>query len=255
MCTVVFIPGNNEVFFGSLRDESPNRPRATKPEMYDVNGVSLLSPNDALAGGTWIGANNTGSIIILLNGGYTNHHRQAFYRKSRGLIVSALLSSPLPVVEWKLINMDDIEPFTLIVWSENNLFQLVWDGINKSKILLDKTQPYIWSSSTLYTEAAKEIRQTLFQKWMATEPIISHHTLLLFFHSFTNNENGFIMNRNEQIKTLSFTYIVLERGKNVAMRYQDFTTESSTNNVLTLLTGCINCLIPVAYIPFPNLLV
>ena len=93
MCTVVFIPANKKIFFASVRDESPLREKAIVPIISTIGNVSFLSPKDPVAGGTWIGANDQGNIIILLNGGFENHQRKNCYRKSRGIIVSELLAT------------------------------------------------------------------------------------------------------------------------------------------------------------------
>lgn len=243
MCTVVFIPYDKKVYFGSLRDESPKRPRAVKPEISEVSGVSFLAPKDPMAGGTWIGANNKGNVIILLNGAFKNHQRKNYYRKSRGLIVSELLATELPVVQWNLIDMEGIEPFTLIVWSDNNLFQLVWDGRERYRICLDETLPYIWSSSTLYNSDAKAKREALFQHWIAMNPSVSKLSLINFFKANNDAENGFIINRKEITKTLSFSFIELQSKKDIVMSYYDFTNNSYYNKTLTIQTGLKDCII------------
>lgn len=115
MCTVVFIPKGDKFYFASLRDESPLRPKAVVPDIYRGEDTVILSPIDALAGGTWLGVTSLGSVIILLNGGFEKHERKANYRKSRGLIVSELLASNLPVVNWNSMDMNGVEPFTLVV--------------------------------------------------------------------------------------------------------------------------------------------
>jgi uncharacterized protein with NRDE domain len=243
MCTVIFIHRDKEIYFGSLRDESPKRPRAAKPEISELNGVSFLSPQDAKAGGTWIGVSSTGNVIVLLNGGFENHQRKNYYRKSRGLIVSELLASEMPVVEWNLIDMEDIEPFTLIVWSDNNLFQLVWDGSQRHRIRLDETLPYIWSSSTLYNLEVKAKREELFQNWIAMNPPFSKLSLLNFFKSHSDAENGFIMNRMEITKTLSFSFIELRPNNDAVMSYYDFSNYSYSTATIELQSGLKDCII------------
>ena len=57
MCTVVYIPKDNSVFFASLRDESPLREQAIEPRINNTDAVQYLAPKDALAGGTWVGVN------------------------------------------------------------------------------------------------------------------------------------------------------------------------------------------------------
>ena len=57
--------------------------------------------------------------------------------------------------------MDNLAPHTLIFYSNDQLYQLVWDGNEKKKCILDKTTPYIWSSATLYDKHAAKYRENL----------------------------------------------------------------------------------------------
>lgn len=222
MCTVVYFPKKHKPSFASLRDESPQRPMAIAPALSKLMDTRYLMPKDALAGGTWLGVNEYKNVIILLNGGFENHQRKASYAKSRGQIVAELLASLLPVVDWQLMDLMDIEPFTLVVWSENNLFELVWDGQEKHRNIMDATVPHIWSSSTLYTQEAKNKRKELFENWMALDVPVSKQSLLNFFNSIVNSENGFIMNRNEIVKTLSYSFIELKSDELAQFDYFDF---------------------------------
>jgi hypothetical protein len=244
MCTVVFMPGKDGIYLGSLRDESPKRPRALPPEIYPAGDTFYLAPKDPVADGTWIGVTDKGNAIVLLNGGFKNHQRKNHYRKSRGLIVTELLASEMPVVEWSLIDMPDIEPFTLIVWSDNNLFELVWDGNEKHRTRLDAAQPHLWSSSTLYNEGAKAVREELFQNWIAMNPPISKLSLLGFFKTFTNTENGFIINRNEITKTLSYSFIELFPYDKAVLNYYDLMAYSSSTKTITLQSKPADCMLP-----------
>jgi hypothetical protein len=226
MCTVVFLPKGDKYFFASLRDESSLRPRAAVPTIYKQGEAVILSPIDAQAGGTWLGVTASGSVIILLNGGFKKHERKANYRKSRGLIVADLLASYSPVIDWTLMDMQDVEPYTLVVWNEGSLFQLVWDGTHKHGVLLKSNQPYIWSSATLYDYQARVYRSELFEQWVGMNIPVSSLSLFNFFKSFTDRENGFLMNRNEQTKTLSYTFIELQTDDSGEMQYHDFLNDS-----------------------------
>lgn len=207
MCTVVFIPGRECNYLASLRDEDPNRPKAKTPAIMGSDDIKYLSPMDALAGGTWIGANELGAVIILLNGGFENHERKGKYEKSRGLVVTELLQSDVPVIDWSLMDMENIEPYTLIVSVESMLFQLVWDGEKKHRITLDADKPHIWSSATLYDATAKAKREELFQNWIGLHPGVSKLSLLNFFKLFDDSQNGFLVNRNGNLQTLSYTFV------------------------------------------------
>lgn len=243
MCTVIFIPENNKKVFVSLRDESPVRPKAILPKIYNTLNMNYLAPKDALAGGTWIGVNEFRNVIILLNGAFENHQKNEKYILSRGIIVNQLLASSLPVIDWNLLEMNNIEPFTLVIWSENKLFQLVWDGEKKFRYLLDESIPHIFSSSTLYNSAAKIEREEKFNKWMVKHPRISKTSVLHFFETFKEKQNGFLMNRNELVKTLSYSFLELSDGKKATFNYYDFSTQSYQLSNLSLKTNSEKCLL------------
>jgi uncharacterized protein with NRDE domain len=221
MCTVVFYPGSDGIKLASLRDESPIRPVALKPRIYTYDSYSYLSPIDPLGGGSWIGVNDSGVVIILLNGGYQIHERKDYYSKSRGLVVKELLSSSMPVIDWGKLSLDGVEPFTLVLYDGQHLFQLVWDGNEKHRNLMDKSIPYLWSSSTLYDDKIRQVRFQLFQKWIKTQTTISSDTLKGFFSSYPDEINGFIMNRNDKIKTVNYSFITVLESK-AQYEYHDF---------------------------------
>lgn len=221
MCTVLFIPKGNSYFLASLRDENPGRLKAFTPHIQLMDGLEILSPVDALAGGTWIGINGLGNAIVLLNGAFENHERKKNYGRSRGLIVKEMLGSVNTMLAWGLMGLQDIEPCTLIVFFCGNLYQLTWDGQQKHELKLPNGQCHIWSSSTLYDKNAKQYRSELFEQWAKSNTIISYKSVLDFFESYTEDMNGFIMNRNETIKTLSYSFV--EIGKQgCVMHYHDF---------------------------------
>ena len=168
MCTVTYLPlGNNDFILTSNRDETPLR-KTISPQTYKENNVELIYPKDKLAGGTWIGLSDKKRLVCLLNGGFENHTRNIPYRMSRGIIVKELLTVNEPVSHIENFNFIDIEPFTLILvdW-ENGLetYELVWDGIKKHFNKLPE-EPKIWSSSTLYTDEMKEMREIWFADFL-----------------------------------------------------------------------------------------
>jgi hypothetical protein len=221
MCTVIFYPDKDKRVFASLRDEDPRRSAALAPALQGRDQFTWLGPRDPEAGGTWLGAGSSGSVVILLNGGFEKHQRQSSYARSRGLIVRDLLNSEAVMVEWSLLNLDQIEPFTLVVWEEQQLYQLVWDGQVRHRLKLDPLEPRIWSSATLYDSVAQHRRKQIFRQWLETGPHISEEGMLDFFEQEKDAENGFLINRSEIVKTLSFTFMEW-RPEKVTMRYRDF---------------------------------
>ncbi|RYJ50764.1 hypothetical protein DR871_014805 [Flavobacterium petrolei] len=235
MCTVSFVATNDKIIITSNRDEKIVRPSAIPPRSYTVNGKNLIFPKDPKAGGTWFVANADGVILVLLNGADEKHEVQLPYRKSRGLIVLDMISSLSPKDFWNAIDLDNIEPFTLVLFQNNDLFQLRWNGKEKRTTPLDIHQNHIWSSSTLYSSSIREKRADWFHTFMDGNSEISE-SKMHDFHRYTeeeNDENGLVINRNEEMKTLSITQAVIEKNKVVILHYdliaqQDFSTSFIT---------------------------
>jgi hypothetical protein len=138
----------------------------------------------------------------------------------------------MPVVDWQLMDLKNVEPFTLIVWSECNLFELVWDGTKKYRKMVDASVAYIWSSSTLYDMTAKSNREEWFYNWMAMKPPVSKRSVLNFLISVNDSQNGFIINRKEKMKTLSYSFIEFSNSDFASFDYFDLDKYThSTQNI------------------------
>lgn len=212
----------------SNRDEKVIRPSATEPKNYLINNKNIIFPKDPKAGGTWFAVDETGTTLVLLNGANEKHTVNPSYRKSRGLIVLDMISSLSPKDFWQEVNLENIEPFTLVLFQESELYQLQWNGINKDSTSLDTKKNHVWSSATLYSKEIREHRADWFHSFLSrsfgTNSIVSE-TEILHFHRHTeaeNQENGLVINRREELKTLSITQSVTEMNK-VAILHYDLT--------------------------------
>jgi len=215
MCTVSFVASNGKTIITSNRDEKVIRPSAIEPKNYLINNKNIIFPKDPKAGGTWFAVDESGTTLVLLNGAKEKHTVKSSYRKSRGLIVLDIISSLSPKDFWQEINLENIEPFTIILFQDEELFQLQWNGINKEILSLDTNKNHVWSSATLYSKDIRENRSNWFYTFLESNPEVSEQEML-HFHRYTeggNHENGLVINRNEELKTLSITQAVTEMNK------------------------------------------
>ncbi len=214
MCTVTVVASQNKIIITSNRDEKTIRP-AIEPKNYLINNKNIIFPKDSKAGGTWYAVSETGSILVLLNGAAEKHEVKLPYRRSRGLIVLDLISSDSINKAWNEIDLNNIEPFTLISFETNFLSQLRWDGFKKKIIDLDILKPHIWSSSTLYPKEIRGKRANWFQEFLNKNKIISENELYDFHRNTEthNAQDGLVINRNNEMKTLSITQSVIENNK------------------------------------------
>ncbi len=228
MCTVSFIPVNNTFFITSNRDEKVIRKAAFAPAVHRVNNSNLLFPKDAAAGGSWISLNENGNAAVLLNGAFEKHTSQPPYRLSRGIIFLEIIADKNPVQAFLKINLINIEPFTLIIFENNCLYQCRWDGQQKHWLQLKNNYPCIWSSVTLYETATVKKRERWFTNWLSNNPYPTQQDILQF-HQFTGDgdtNNDLMMNREGKMLTVSVTGIELNKhyGK---MHYIDLKDSSS----------------------------
>ncbi|HLF50818.1 NRDE family protein [Flavobacterium sp.] len=215
MCTVSFVCSNDKIIITSNRDEKVIRPSAIEPRNYSINNKNIIFPKDPKAGGTWYAVDENGTVLVLLNGASEKHKVILPYRKSRGLIVLDLIGSLNPLEHWQEFDLDNIEPFTLVLFQNQKLYQLRWDGEEKETTNLDISQNFVWSSSTLYPKEVRETRSQWFYSFLETKSEITADEMLNF-HRYTedkNTENGLVINRNNEMKTLSITQSVIENNK------------------------------------------
>jgi uncharacterized protein with NRDE domain len=222
MCTVTYLPlGNNNFILTSNRDEAPSR-KTTPPKRYEEDGVKLTYPKDELAGGTWIGTSNKKRLVCLLNGGFESYERETSYKMSRGIIVKAILKSDNFENYIHDFDFIGIEPFTIVLvdWNTDlKTYELVWDGKQKHFTTL-KQVPRIWSSSTLYSQKDKALRNGWFDNWLENNQKFSQEEILKFHQDseIGTPENSLKMKR-WYAETVSITS-VKKTNKIVAFNYE-----------------------------------
>tara|TARA_R110002050_G_scaffold284675_1_gene433981 strand:- start:40 stop:789 length:750 start_codon:yes stop_codon:yes gene_type:complete len=229
MCTVTIIPkGDKDFVLTSNRDEAPSR-IALAPDFYTIEHTRLLYPKDECSGGTWIGLSDKNRLVCLLNGGFELHQRKETYRLSRGVVVKDFLISHTITTVMQSYNLEDIEPFTMVIvdWnSELKFYELIWDGSEKyiSKLPLE---PKLWSSSTLYSQPMKIERKAWFESYKKDHELNAKS--LMQFHKTAgknNDEYGVIMNRGF-VKTMSITQVE-KTGEDIKMTYENLSTNIVT---------------------------
>ena len=238
MCTVTFVRSNDKIIITSNRDEQVLRPNALEPKKYTINNREIIFPKDPKAGGTWYAVNEEGTVLVLLNGADEKHQITGNYRKSRGLIVLDIISDFSAIDAWDKIDLEAIEPFTLVLFQDKNLYQLRWNGMKKDKLALDINQNYIWSSTTLYPKEVRENRARWFFDYINSKENLSEKEMY-DFHRYTeneNSENGLVINRNNFLKTLSITQTTIENNKAI-MKHFDLVNQKEFENAINFVTN------------------
>ncbi len=133
MCTASWLarPGGFELFFN--RDESRTRGAAAGPRVLEVAGVRAIAPVDADAGGSWIGVNEHGVAVGLLNAWNVEvPGRASDEYRSRGLLVLDVLGSRSPAAARDAVRSAELTTYRgfrlLVVAPDERPTLLAWDG-------------------------------------------------------------------------------------------------------------------------------
>lgn len=235
MCTVTFVPTGDRLYITSNRDEKNWRPSAAAPAIAEFPSGHILFPKDPHAGGTWIAAHENGNALVFLNGGFIAHSPQPPYRKSRGLILLDLLDSSSPINSFMAINLNNIEPFTAVLWEDKLLFECRWDGKRKHQRDMNDAKSHIWSSVTLYDETVINKRKSWFEDWLKRNGQPDGESIM-HFHKFTGDgdqHNDLLMNRNGIVGTVSVTQLQLGNSDTL-MQYLDLQSNKIVSVSLSL---------------------
>jgi len=159
-----------------------------------------------------------------MNGAFKAHTAVAEPRASRGTIIPRIMQSADLISEVLSLDLEGIEPFTLILADESSLHCFRWDAIDKHLETLDHTIPHIWSSPSLYSDEWQERRKIWFGQWLDAINDIDSSDLRWFHnHGGEGNEsNDLIMDRGH-VRTTSITQLK-KSGNDWLMRFTDLST-------------------------------
>ena len=240
MCTVTYIPQPGGHFvLTSNRDENAAR----SPQHLDreeVAGASLIFPRDTAAGGTWIAASDTNRVVCLLNGAFVKHSHRPPYRRSRGLMVLDFFRFATAVDFFEKYDFEGMEPFTLIVVDNGQPYELRWDEHQVHANQLDPQGYYLWSSATLYPGEVGVMRQSWFREWLDGRQDFSPAAILDFHRTGGQGDdwNGFIMNREGRVQTVSITQVVKNEA-GIELTYNDLLRNAIKKDTVNLAKGSL----------------
>jgi len=228
MCTVTYLPTSSGFILTSNRDEALLRKPAETPRIETIAGHQVLFPRDGDAGGTWVASADNKRTVCLLNGAFKRHEHKPPYRKSRGLVVLDFFKTSSALDFHNSYDLQGIEPFTLLIIEDKDLFEFRWDGQEKFFKPLNAGLPHIRCSVTLYTPEVIAMREKWFAVWLD-----KHHDYrvrdILSFHLFAGEGDQHTQVRMSIfgiVQTVSITCIQ-STGKELCMYYSDLKGEKN----------------------------
>lgn len=219
MCTLTFLPFSSKKIFTFSRDEDVTR-KNTMPEFHLINGKKIIFPRDDRKGGTWI-ATDSELFVCLLNAKNIDENTEKIYKKSRGNIVLKRFDFTDNDAFFEKICLDETAPFTLIIFQkkENKISEISWNGERKEIRTLDPEAPKIWSSSTLYSEKTRKLRENWYTDFLSKEELYSKNIWEFHQKKHTQiSEINILMKRKDGKETTSISQVIFDE-KGLSFRY------------------------------------
>ena len=216
MCTVTIVPrpgGQHAFRMACNRDESHGRAPAQPPIPIGIDGVSTLMPIDPSSGGTWVGVNEYGLALTLLN--YNLLEPPTDRDRSRGDVIPSLLGvRDVHEVVQKIqgIERERMMPFRLVVCDGESI--LLWRSTEPAqRLIVDPWDggPVMWTSSGLGDHLVEGPRRALFESWFVNESSDYISQQATFHrHQWPGREHLSVCMHREDARTVSHTVVDVE---------------------------------------------
>ncbi|MEP6538205.1 MAG: NRDE family protein [Bryobacteraceae bacterium] len=190
MCTVSWVHDDGGYQLLCNRDEKRTRARATPPIVRIRDGVRFIAPSDGDFGGSWIGVNEFGVSLCLLNG---NGPRSGNH-KSRGLLLLDLISAQSvddAVGRTSQTELSVFAPFTLVALEPDLPAAILeWDGKDLAVVLDgDRYMPLI--SSSFDTDEVRARRRAELDRLVQLKGRLNVDVLELFHKSHGESRDAY----------------------------------------------------------------
>lgn len=211
MCTVSWLHQDGGYQLFSNRDEKRTRSAASGPEIRACEGVRFLAPRDGEAGGTWIGVNELGVSLCLLNHYPRGWRPGGHGYRSRGLLLPRLLAAESAADAarrfWDL-SLLAYAPFVVVaIEPGTHAWVLEWDG--GSKAVLPYGEPLMpLASSSFDPDGVRIRRRNQFRRRLGAAGKLDADSLLAFHRSHGRKPSAYspCMHRLDAM-TVSFSWV------------------------------------------------
>jgi hypothetical protein len=224
MCTVSWthVDGGYHLLFN--RDERTTRGRGVAPRVWDLHGVRAIAPLDSDFGGTWIGANELGVSVCLLNRYDATTAPLSEPTLSRGLLVLDLLDARSRMAVRERLSetrLDRFQPFTLLALAPDEPALVArWNGRHcLFEYDGEFSNPLI--SSSFDPVGVETSRRRQFEAIPRSDGRLAPDALVALHHSHEPEPGPYsVCMHRDDASTVSLSWISVSRER-VAFRYSD----------------------------------
>ena len=242
MCTITLLRQPDGIRLFMNRDEAHSRAEAEAPQIL-ASQYGVYGPLDPQGKGTWIAHNKNGYWGCLLNGYFESQANiQAMTLDvkpqkevntatltSRGLILTALLSTDDPLQAMRDFDPSNYASFRLLVGNDKEFQLMQWDGENYTETKFHDQfmgKAFFLTSSSWQQKKVVQLRSELFKKWAISNlPNLDQYQNIPDYHLQSKlplSQSPFMwrpVSATQSITALRISH------QNISMEYQRITHE------------------------------
>jgi Transport and Golgi organisation 2 len=237
MCTVTIVPLGNGFRLCCNRDERRNRPTAAPPMVQSLGQRQAIFPIDPTSQGTWVGVNDAGLTMALLNRTADQMNLlDETPEVSRGRIIPALLtcgSADEALEHCARLDAARFDRFRLLIMQGTTAIVVTSDTRAFLHDVVSVSQPVMWTSSSLGDDVVEGPRRELFNRmfddrqgeWLRAQRRFHRHQWR------TRPQISVMMERSDA-RTVSQTAIDV-RLRAITLTYRDVASPSAQDKVFS----------------------
>jgi hypothetical protein len=225
MCTVTIVPCDDGFRVRFNRDERRDRPAAAPPIVQTIEGRRAIFPVDPRSQGTWIGVNDVGLAMALLNrtiGASATLDQTP--RVSRGCIIPRLLggrSLDDVLDRCSALDLGRFDQFRLLIVQNTTAVVVTSDARVLSHDRVSLARPIMLTSSSLGDDVVEPPRRQLFDQLFDQHPRTWLRVQRHFHgHQWPARTEISVMMERSDAKTVSQTVIDV-RESAIRMAYRE----------------------------------
>ena len=238
MCTVSIVPTADGCRVVCNRDERRRRTAARPPRAWPTEVSWATYPQDPVSGGTWIGVNDDGLVVALLNRTATVSEPGSS-SQSRGSIVPTLLTCPSiarAVSVYEALDVRRFEPFRIVMAQRSTVAVIPGDRPQSPAEFCPLVRPLMFTSSSLGDAVVERPRRRLFEELVLAGDDWLCGQFHFHRHRWANQPEISIQMTREDAATVSRTTI------DVTSRTIDVEYESLAGDLQTAsAAACVPC--------------
>jgi hypothetical protein len=221
VCTVTVVPHSSGARIVCNRDERRSRPDAEAPVVRTGGGLQTVWPRDPESGGTWIGTNEAGLVLVLINRNPRGHVPAPAGKRSRGTIIPALVTLHEMrdvLARVRQLSGPDFEPFTLLAYQRTRLLcaKNIHAGVKVDTAAVSR--PMVFTSSSLGDHLVCGPRRELFARLVCGTRAPLDGQRAFHRHTWTHRPEISVCMSRPDAATVSRTVIDVDRAR-VRFRY------------------------------------